>query len=156
LRRWLYNSYFLFLLLWFTLGALGPLLSFYSLQNAGFSEGRALLYSVVTFFLDGLNVLLLSWFIQKFLKKDFNSSLKIAVLVYSSLWLFDIFDVRQELRFLSNLGLIFSFYVLYKLTEGKAFLKLSAVHTFLYALNGLTAELIASSPLFSEVVNSLF
>ena len=153
MRKWLFSGYSLFLLLWFTLGALGPLLSFYSLQNAGFSEGRALFYSVVTFFLDGLNVLLLSWFIQKFLKKDFNSSLKIAVLVYSSLWLFDIFDVRQELRFLSNLGLIFSLYVLYKLTEGKAFLKLSAVHTLLYALNGLTAELIASSPLFSMLLS---
>ena len=118
-----------------------------------FFRVRALLYSLVTFFLDGLNVLLLSWFIQKFLKKDFNSSLKIAVLVYSPLWLFDIFDVRQELRFLSNLGLVFSFYVLYKLTEGRVFLKLSAVHTFLYALNGLTAELIASSPLFSMVLS---
>ncbi len=151
MRRWLYNSYFLFLLLWFTLGALGPLLSFYSLQEAGFSEGRALLYSIVTFFLDGLNVLLLSGFIRKFLKKDFNSSLKLAVLVYSPLWVFDFFDIRQELRFLSNLGLIFSLYILYKLIGGRAFLKLSAVHVFLYALNGLTAELIASSPLFSAL-----
>ena len=156
MRKWLYSGYFLFFLLWFTLGTLGPLLSFYSLQEVGFSEGRALLYSAVTFFLDGLNVLFLSGFIQKFLQKDFNYSLKLAVLVYSPLWLFDFFDMRQELRFLSNLGLIFSLYVLYKLTEGKAFLKLSAVHIFLYAINSLTAELIASSPLFSEIVNSIF
>ena len=154
LKRSLSNGVFLFFLLWFTLGALGPLLSFFSLQKVGYSEGRALLYSVLTFFLDGLNVFLLSLIFRKFLSIGFQESLRLATLTYSPLWLFDFFDVSQSLRSLSNLGLILSLYVLYRLTGGREFLKLSAVHVFLYGVNGFIAELTASSPLFVKVVES--
>lgn len=146
----------LFLLTYFALGLIGPVLSYFSLQGAGFSPERALLYSLLTFLFDGLSVLLFALYLKRGWKESWDGALYKSTLIYLPLWLFDFFDVSQALRPMSNLALPLSIYLIYRFAEGKTgkvFVG-SALFLALYSLNGLTAELIASSPLFRKVMGS--
>jgi len=145
----------LFLLTYFTLGLVGPLLSYFSLQEAGFSPERALLYSFLTFLFDGISVLLFALYIKKRWREEWDGALYRSTLIYLPLWLFDFFDISQNLRPLSNLALPAALYLIYRFGRErvgrKEILIGGALFLFLYSLNGLTAELIASSPLFKKI-----
>lgn len=142
---------FLFLLLaWSTLGTIGPFLSYFSLQKAGFSEERALTYSVVTFLADLLNVLLLALVIKAQGMK-YSEAVEKATLIYIPIWLSDVFDAEQKLRVFSNLGLIVSFFVIYKFFR-EEFLKISVYHLILYVLNAAVSEWIATNPLLKTII----
>jgi hypothetical protein len=146
----------LFLSTYFTLGLVGPLLSYFSLQEAGFSPERALLYSALTFLFDGLSVLLFALYIKKRRGEEWEGALYRSTLIYLPLWLFDFFDVSQSLRPLSNLALPVALYLIYRFgkerVEKREILMGEFLFLILYSLNGLTAELIASSPLFERVL----
>lgn len=148
----------LFLSAYFTLGLVGPVLSYFSLQGVGFSPERALLYSALTFLFDGLSVILFALYIRRW-GGEWDGALYTSTLVYLPLWLFDLFDISQSLRPLSNLALPLSLYLIYKSGKGRAPFKEvllgETLFLALYALNGLTAELIASSPLFKRLLGSI-
>jgi len=144
----------LFFLAYFTLGLVGPLLSYFSLQKTGFSPERALLYSALTFLFDGLSVILFALYIKKRWGEGWEKALYTSTLIYLPLWLFDFFDVSQHLRPLSNLALPVSLYLIYRFGRGREFLTGAALFLLLYSLNGLTSELIASSPLFEKFLRA--
>jgi hypothetical protein len=145
-----------FLISYFTLGALGPVLSYFSLQELGLSSTRALTYSLVTFAFDGVSVLLFALFIKRF-SLSYNRALYYSTLFYLPLWLFDLFDLTQETRFLSNLALPVSLYLIYKVLKSwnlrrRELLLSEALFLFLYVLNGLSSEFIAPSPAFRKLL----
>ncbi|WP_456341750.1 hypothetical protein [Thermovibrio sp.] len=149
----------LFLTTYFTLGLVGPVLSYFSLQGVGFSPERALLYSLLTFLFDGLSVLFFALYIKRRWGGEWEGALDTSTLVYLPLWLFDFFDISQSLRPLSNLALPLSLYLIYKSGKErvpfKEILLGETLFLVLYTLNGLTAELIASSPLFKRLLGSI-
>jgi len=105
-----------FLITYFSLGAIGPLLSYFSLQEVGFSQLRALTYSLATFALDGASVLLFALFLKGLLH-SYGRALYYSTVFYLPLWLFDVFDLSQETRFLSNLALPVSLYLIYRVLK---------------------------------------
>ncbi len=97
------------------LNAIGPTLSFFSLTTqSGYSESRALFYSVATYLLDLLSIAVFAIVLNKMENLSLEKAIQISIIVYISLWLFDVVDLFQPLRPLSNLGLIFSLWLLYR------------------------------------------
>jgi len=141
----------------FTLGLIGPVLSFFTLQTqAGYGFERALLYAVVSFIADLLSILIFAKVYSRF-AGSFEEAGKEALLAYLPMWLFDIFDAYQPLRFLSNLGFVISLIVLYgfikrKGATFKVVLALLLLWAVLYALDGMLSEAIALSPLGKELL----
>ncbi len=145
-----------------TLGLLGPVISFFTLQTqTGYSTERAFLYSVVSFFADLSSVLVYACVLKKFLKIGYDPSLGIATVVYLPMWIFDIFDLNQELRFLSNLGLAVSLIILFRLLERAEMssfrrrFALLSVWVLLYVLDAAISEAIASSPLTVKLLSKV-
>ena len=95
------------------------MLSYHSLQKAGATKEQAFTYGTVTLFADLINVVRLGLIIEK------------ATIIYVPIWISDVFDVNQSLRVLSNVGLLTSIFVIYKLLP-KKFWEISAVHIGLY------------------------
>ncbi|NPB05617.1 MAG: hypothetical protein GXO08_04465 [Aquificae bacterium] len=146
-----------------TLGLIGPVASFFTLQGQlGYSPFRALLYSVVSFWADLLSIILFALFLSKVFGKRFDAALEVSLLSYLPMWVFDAFDLYQPLRFLSNAGFLTSLFVLWRLL-GKKF-SLSArgrvllllLWTVLYAADALVSEAIAASPLAAKVFKTLW
>jgi len=140
-----------------TFGLIGPVLSFYSLTTQmKYSIGKAFLYSVTTYFMDLLVVLVFSYLVFRLFERDFHKTLKMYVLVNIPIWLSDIFDIYQPLRILSNVGLIYSFYILYKVLESidlkKKFIILSVFHLVLYVIDAVLSEIIATNPVLLKLL----
>ncbi|WP_457570175.1 hypothetical protein [Desulfurobacterium sp.] len=152
------DGFKLFFISLFLVGSWGPILSFYSLQaQSGYSWERSLAYGVVTFVLDGLNVLLLAFSVKWLCNNEylqFRKALSAAVFIYFPIWLSDVVDLNQSLRVLSNIGLFVSFLFLYSLCKGKVknFLILLLLHIIFYALNAAVAEMIALNPLLLRLI----
>ena len=140
-----------------TFGLIGPVLSFYSLTTQmKYSIGKAFLYSITTYLMDLLVVLIFSYFVFRFFKKDFHRVLKMYILVNIPIWLSDISDIYQPLRILSNIGLIYSFYLLYRGLEiiglKKRFFILSVFHLILYVMDAVLSEIIATNPILLKLL----
>ncbi len=161
----------LFLNYGLTFALIGPVLSFYSLFfKENYPLKKVLTYSSATYILDLLNVIVLSFFvffIFKILKsvRSFEYAFKISLFSYIPIWISDIVDIYQPLRILSNLGLIYSFYILYtglqylfkidikKKEDFSFFILIVVVHVFLYSLNAFVSEMIVTNPVLKEFIN---
>jgi hypothetical protein len=143
----------------FTLGLIGPVLSFFTLQSqAGYGTERALLYAVVSFIADLLSILVFSKVYSRF-AGGFEKAGREALLAYLPMWLLDIFDIYQPLRFLSNLGFVISLIFLYRCVreKGISFKVISALLSLwavLYLLDGIISEAVALSPLGKELLKN--
>jgi hypothetical protein len=154
-----FKSFWKNLLLYtFTLGLIGPVLSFFTLQTqAGYGTERALLYAVVSFIADLLSILMFAKVYSRFAGSFEEVALE-SLAAYLPMWLFDVFDAYQPLRFLSNLGLLVSVLVLNRFMgkrglTAKVRLTLITLWVVLYALDGFLSELIAASPLTKLLLN---
>ncbi|NPA54437.1 MAG: hypothetical protein GXO21_07200 [Aquificae bacterium] len=142
-----------------TLALIGPVLSFFSLKlQEGYSDIDALVYSVTTYFMDIATVIVFSFITSRFLKVDFSLLMKIYVGVNFPIWLSDIVDIYQPLRFLSNIGLLYSFYILWSglgfIKQKDKFIWTALIHLVLYVSNATISELIATSPLVKKVLQN--
>ncbi len=143
----------------FTLGLIGPVLSFFTLQTqAGYGTERALLYAVVSFVADLLSILIFAKVYSRFAGSFEEAALE-SLAAYLPMWLFDLFDAYQPLRFLSNLGLLVSIFVLNRLMgnrrlTAKVRLNLITLWVVLYALDGFLSEFIAASSLARWIVKN--
>ena len=153
-----------------TFALIGPVLSFYSLYfTENFSFLNAIIYSITTYVLDLLVVVIFAFIFSKISKNfyfvNFDKSLKFITIVYIVIWLSDIVDIYQPLRILSNVGLIYSFYLLYtgiihlekkieKSKVNKLFIISSFIHLGLYILDAAISEMIAMNPLLKEMLSS--
>jgi hypothetical protein len=81
----------------------------------------------------------------------YSEAVEKATLIYIPIWLSDVFDAEQKLRVFSNLGLIVSFFVIYKFFR-EEFLKISVYHLILYVLNAAVSEWIATNPLLKTII----
>ena len=139
------------------LALIGPTLSFFSLQSQGnYSEKVAITYAISTYILDFLHLFILGLVINEISNIDLKSSLKIAIFAYYPMWIFDFVDIYQPLRPLSNVGLLISFIVLYKLLKSdlgrNKLIILLMLHLVLYGLNALIAESIATNPVLKKIM----
>ncbi len=135
---------------------IGPTLSFFSLRlQSGYPVQKAFLYSVTTYLMDLLMIIVFSYTISKLFKKELNPILKFYTIVNIPIWLSDIVDIYQPLRILSNAGLLYSFYVLWTgskyLNIRKFYLFIAVIHIFLYVINALVSELIATNPILKKL-----
>ncbi len=167
------SKFDLFLNYGITFALIGPVLSFYSLFfQENYPIKKVLTYSLTTYILDLITVLVLSVFVFLIFKffnksKNFDYAFKIALFIYIPIWISDFVDIYQPLRILSNLGLIYSFYVLYKglqflfnidLRQKTDFIFYSSIigiHFLLYVLNAIISEVIATNPVLKEFLNRI-
>jgi len=163
----------LFLNYGLTFALIGPVLSFYSLYiEENYPIKKVLTYSLTTYVLDLLSVLILAsflFFIFILFKnyKNFDSAFKLSLFIYIPIWLSDIVDIYQPLRILSNVGLIYSLYLLYlglkiifdiKISMKKDFIFfifICSIHLILYILDALFSEIIVTNPVLKEFLNHL-
>ena len=142
--------YFLFLL-----SLIGPIISYFTLQTqSNYSKYTAILYAIFSLLLDFLSLFIFA-FVLKILKvKDF---LKISLKAYAVMWIFDILDLKQNLRFLSNIGLFLSYIYLFNILKVKINIKIYLIILWvsLYILDALICELIASSPTIKAILNGI-
>ncbi|WP_097001052.1 YIP1 family protein [Persephonella hydrogeniphila] len=136
---------------------IGPILSFFSLTSqSNYSMQKALLYSTTTYFMDILMIIIFSYTISKILKKDLNQILKFYTVVNIPIWISDVVDIYQPLRILSNVGLIYSFYVLWTgsgfVTIKKYYFFIAIFHILLYIINAFLSELIATNPILKALL----
>ncbi len=151
------------------LALIGPFLSFYSLYfEENYSIPHALTYSISTYILDLVSVIIFAFIFSKISEKyfysiNFDTALKFITYVNVPIWLSDIVDIYQPLRILSNLGLIYSFYLLYTgivylgknqsgLDIKRFFIICSGIHLGIYMLNALISEMIAMNPLMKKLI----
>ncbi len=141
-----------------SVGLLGPILSFFTLQNQmHYSLSKAIAYSLVSFTADIVSILLFAFWLRR-IGFAVPRAVGTATVVYIPLWIFDIFDIYQPLRFLSNLGLAFSIWFLLNLLNElpqKDRVLSSILFLFLYIADALSAEIIAHSPLLLRLVKLL-
>ena len=144
-----------FLLASLTLGLIGPVLSYFTLQSqGGYSQETALAYAATSYLLDVLSVVLFALFLRSRFGLSVKRAFYVSTVAYVPLWIFDLFDAYQQLRFLSNGGLLVSLlYLKRKLESG--FAGSAALFAFLYVVDALVAESIASSSLFKEVIGGI-
>lgn len=148
----------IFILLNFTFGLIGPMLSFYSLKKDMSIEYKtASIYSLITFLADFFSILIVSWIFFKITRfKNYKFWLLLYSLVYTVVWIFDIFDISQYLRFLSILGLIMSSLLLFLIIKRKFDIKIRLVlliiHILFYFLDAVLSEMIATNPILIKVV----
>jgi len=138
------------LTIWLILNSIGPILSFYSLQTQlNYSWKIALTYSIATYFVDLIVVVIFAYFLNKLVyKNNFSQSLTLSLKFHYFLWIFDIFDIYQPLRILSNIWLlVWFFYLRFKLKNIKfdKFVIIIVTYLILYGINSLIAESIAPS-----------
>ncbi len=163
----------LFLNYGFTFALIGPVLSFYSLYfQENYQIKKVLTYSLTTYILDLMTVIVLSIFVFSIFKlfkniKNYDTAFKISLFIYIPIWLSDIVDIYQPLRILSNLGLIYSFFILYKglevlfnlhLRNKKDlifFTSIAVIHLVLYVLNAFVSELIVTNPILKSLINQI-
>jgi len=150
------------------LALIGPFLSFYSLYfEENYSISTTLLYSITTYILDLLSVLIFAFILSKISKNygqqiNFDTALKFITFIYVPIWLSDVVDIYQPLRILSNIGLIYSFYLLYtgltnlikneNLDIKKFFIICSGIHLGIYVLDALISEIIVMNPLIKDLI----
>lgn len=144
----------------FTFALIGPVLSFYSLTyQLSYSPDRTILYSLTTYFMDLLIVIIFSFLLSVLFGVKFEKILKFYVVVNIPVWIGDIFDIYQPLRILSNLGFIYSFYILWIgikiLNLRKQAVFIIGLHLILYVLNALLSEMIATNPLLLKILKSI-
>ncbi len=150
-------SIYIFFILSFTFGLIGPVLSFYSLmEELKFTYEKALIYSIATFIADFISVIIVSFLFFKITNyKNYNYWLLFYSLIYTIIWGSDIFDISQYLRVFSNLGLILSililFYILKEKFKNKVYILL-AIHIIFYILDAFISELIATNPLILKIL----
>lgn len=163
----------LFLNYGITFALIGPICSFYSLYfQENYPLEKVFTYSLTTYILDLITVLILSvliFLIFKYFQKSryFDYAFKIALFIYIPIWFSDFVDIYQPLRILSNLGLIYSFFILYKGLQVLFdidlkrkqdlifYLSISGIHILLYALNAAVSEMIVTNPILKEIVNQI-
>ncbi len=142
--------YFLFLL-----SLIGPIISYFTLQTqSNYSKYTAILYGIFSLLLDLLSLFIFA-FVLKILKV--KNPLKISLKAYAIMWIFDIFDLKQNLRFLSNIGFFLSCIYLFNILKVKINLKIYLIILWisLYILDALICELIASSPIIKAILNGI-
>ena len=140
----------------FALASIGSILSFISLY---FFErepvAKVLLYSVVIYALDIISVLLFSFYLSVFLSIKFPQALNISVFASVPVWISDIVDIYQPLRFLSVLGLFYSIYILFlwfrSLSVENKKLHIG-IYVSLYFANALISEAIFKNPLVKKFI----
>jgi hypothetical protein len=163
----------LFLNYGFTFALIGPILSFYSLYfQEKYPIKKVLTYSLTTYILDLITVIILSLLVLLVLRifkktKNFDYAFKIALFIYIPIWLSDFVDIYQPLRILSNIGLIYSFFILYKglkisfqinlkiKKDLTFFLTISGTHLLLYITNAFISELIVTNPFLKTIIQNL-
>ena len=142
--------YFLFLL-----SLIGSIISYFTLQTqSNYSKYTAILYAIFSLLLDLLSLFIFA-FVLKILKV--KNPLKISLKAYAIMWMFDIFDLKQNLRFLSNIGPFLSCIYLFNVLKIKINIKIYLIILWvsLYILDALICELIASSPIFKAILNGI-
>jgi len=154
------SGWYYFFIFGFTFAVIGPILSFYSLiSQLEYSMNRALLYSLTTYFMDLLTVIIFSFFISVLSGKNFEKILKSYVIVNIPIWICDVFDIYQPLRVLSNIGFLYSFFLLWVVINIQQLRRYAVfvilLHLILYILNALVSELIATNPLILNILRSI-
>ncbi len=142
-----------------TLNAIGPSLSFYSMY---FSEGipleKTVLYAISTYVFDIFSILIFSLLIFLMEKeKSFSFYFSLSVFVYTPIWIGDISDINQYLRPLSNIGFLYSIYLLFVALNSLKMKKIKAimyifVFITLYILDALCAEMIVQNPWVKKIL----
>jgi len=137
------------------LNLIGPVLSYYSLKQIGCEN--ILLYSVWTYLLDLISVLIFAFVLAKF--TSFKNAFRYSVLIYIPNWFFDIFDISQALRPLSvmwfGISLIILWYILFnylKLENKKVLVILFIVYIVLYLVDSLIAETLCSNVYLKNLI----
>ena len=134
-------------------GLIGPVLSFISLKDISFQ--KAVIYAPTTYIADMTVLFIFSSLAAKLLKIDFSTVMKFYILVNIPIWLSDIFDIYQPLRVLSNLGFLYSFYLLYIglkfFKKEKYLLPVFVIHLVLYVLDAVLSEIIATNPILKKM-----
>ncbi len=140
------------------LNLIGPSLSFYSMHFVEhISAGRSLLYALLTYILDIVCIFVFAYLVSFLEKKDFYLFLEISIFVYTPIWLSDIVDIYQYLRPLSNLGLLYSLFLVYRafsalnIKKEKIFLHIG-VFLLLYVLDAFIAETIVQNPWVEMII----
>ena len=153
-------SLFSILLYMLVLNSIGPLLSIYSMYiKENLPIEKAVIYSVITYILDILSILIFSFFLSKTENNlSYKDSFQFSVIVYTPIWLSDIVDISQYLRPLSSLGLIYSLILLILLfkflKKDKPYIFISlTVYIILYILDSLIAESIITNPILKKLLN---
>ena len=140
-----------------TFGLIGPVLSFISLKDISFQ--KAIIYAPVTYIADMTVLFIFSFFTAKLLRMDFSTIMKFYILVNIPIWLSDVFDIYQPLRVLSNIGFLYSFYLLYTglrfFKKEKYILPVFVIHLVLYVLNAVLSEVIATNPILKKMIKIL-
>lgn len=140
-----------------TFGLIGPVLSFISLKDIFFQ--KAIIYAPATYIADMTVLFVFSFLVSKLLKIDFPTVMKFYILVNIPIWLSDIFDIYQPLRVLSNLGFLYSFYLLYIglkfFKKEKYILPVFVIHLVLYVLDAVLSEIIATNPILKKMLGAL-
>jgi len=155
-------SFTIFFILNFSLGLIGPVLSFTSLtEQLQYSYKQALTYSIATFFADFFSIIIVSYIFFYLSKKcEYKYWLLIYTFSYTVIWISDIFDINQSLRFLSSLGLFFSIFTLYYLLgklnlEKRKKVIFIIIHILFYFLDAVVSEIIATNPFLKEILTKL-
>ncbi len=151
------SGWYYFFVYGFTFALIGPVLSLYSLIfQMSYSFNKAVLYSLTTYFMDLLTVIIFSFLLSVLSGLNFEKILKFYVVVNIPVWIGDIFDIYQPIRILSNLGFLYSFYVLWVgtgiLNLRKQAVFIIGLHLILYVLNALLSEMIATNPLLLKIL----
>ncbi len=137
---------------------IGPFLSYFSLTASGYSSSRAVLYSITTYILDLAVVFIFSCIFSKISRLTPDTVLKIYTAVNIPIWLSDVVDIYQPARILSNIGFIYSFYLLWvslqTVNKSRIFIHGGFLHLFLYAGNAVISELIATNPLILKLISN--
>ena len=130
---------------------IGPVLSLYSLTTqSGYSLDKSLIYGIITYFMDLIVVVLFSIIISFLEKVSVDNVLKAYVLVNILIWFFDVFDIYQPLRIVTNVGFFYSFYLLW---IGLGCLRINmkilflVMHGIFYVVNAFLSEFMALNPL---------
>ncbi len=151
------SGWYHFFVYGFTFALIGPVLSLYSLIfQMSYSFNKAVLYSLTTYFMDLLTVIIFSFLLSVLSDLNFEKILKFYVVVNIPVWIGDIFDIYQPIRILSSLGFLYSFYVLWigigTLNLRKQAVFIIGLHLILYVLNALLSEMIATNPLLLKIL----
>ncbi len=136
---------------------IGPVLSFYSLTHQlDYTTSRAFLYSITTYSMDLISLFLFSLILRLSFGVRFSEAFTLYVVVNLPLWLADVFDLSQELRFLSNLGFLYSLYVLWVGARVLALpgFRVISFHAVIYLLNSALSELIATNPVLLRILRA--